>query len=215
MNLTTRLHTKKNNRAETARARHDTFYAQYFEQLDRHPELPMERRAVSIIACSPHSPVAQATLRQSEMLKQHGITVRAIFADLGSDGALAEFGAAVAGLAAAADARDLVRWARHSCLKEAHEQLILGTDMCWAGDCMRRPPGKCNSLDLFEHEAPQVVRLAGHAFDAIWELAEAVPLSRITTATVKPSAAYAIGHEGRLSAFSFLKKADRGNPAPH
>lgn len=215
MNLTTRIHNKKNNGAETARTRHDAFYAQYFEQLARHPEHGIEGRKVSIIACSPQSPVARATFLQSETLKRHGVSVRAIFSDLGSDGTLAEFGNAIAGLAAAADARDLVRWARHSCLREAHEQLILGTDMCWAGDCMRRPPGKCNSLDIFENEAPQVVRLAGHAFDAIWDLSEAVPLSRITTATVKPSAAYSIGHEGRMSAFSFLKKSERGNPASH
>lgn len=215
MNLTTRLYNKKNNEADTARARHSTFFAQYFDQLARQPERHMEGRQVSIIACSPESPVAGATLLQSGMLKQYGVSVRAIFSDLGTDGALAEFGNAIADLADMADARDLVRWARHNCLKEAHEQLILGTDMCWAGDCMRRKPGKRDSLDLFENDAPRVVRLAGQAFDAIWDLSEAVPLSRITTATVKPSAAFAAGHEGRMSAFSFLKKPDRNNPAPH
>lgn len=215
MNLTTRLYNKKNNEADTGRARHNAFFAQYIDQLSRRPERHMEARQVSIIACSPESPVARSAVLQSDMLKQNGVSVRAIFSDLGTDGALAEFGNAIADLSDTADARDLVRWARHNCLKEAHEQLILGTNMCWAGDCMRRQPGKCNSLDLFENEAPGVVRLAGHAFEAIWDLSEAVPLSRITTATVKPSAAYSIGHEGRLSAFSFLKKPDRNNPAPH
>ncbi len=215
MNLITRIHNENDSEAGLAQARYSEFFTHYFERVSAQPKRDMDVRQVSIIARSPESPVVGATLLQSGELKRHGISVRAIFADLGPDGALLEFGDAIADLADKTDARDLVRWARNSCLKEAHEQLILSADMCWTGDCMRRQPGKRDSLDLFETEAPQVVRLGVLAFDAIWTISETVPLSRITTMPVKPSAAYAAGHEDHLSAFSFLRKPNRINPLRH
>jgi hypothetical protein len=35
--------------------------------------------------------------------------------------------------------------ARHPRLVEAHEQLVLGPETCWIGDCMQRDPAKCDA----------------------------------------------------------------------
>ena len=81
---------------------------------------------------------------------------------------------------------------------------------------MRREPGKCNSLDLYERDAPQAVRLGMLAFDAIWAISEQIPVWRLDpTASVKPSAAYAPDDSDWVSGFSFLRRADRITPPPH
>ncbi len=213
MNLMSQLRNNKKTVETTAFERHDAFISLFLESLADKTGAGSRNRTISIIARSPESPVVKAIISRSDELKQHHASVQAIFADMSAEGALAEFSGALSGLNAGAHACDNIRWARNACLKDAHEQLILGTEMCWSGDCMRREPGKCNSLDLFEAAAPGVVRLGILAFDAIWAISEPVSASRLRAS--KPSAAYAAGHEARLSAFSFLRKSDRSSPIAH
>ena len=58
----------------------------------------------------------------------------------------------------------------------AHEQLVLGGDRVWIGDCMRRDPMKRDAFELFHASNPTC---AGHAiasFAKLWEAAH--PLDR-------------------------------------
>lgn len=195
---------------------HNDFIAEFLERLDTSPAPDTIQQHITILARSPLSPVVIATLKYSHELKRRKISLQAIFAELGPENTMADFCDSLEEISGEISARDQVRWARNTCLKDAHEQLTLGVDMCWSGDCMRREPGKRDSLDLFESEAPQVVRLGTLAFDAIWSISELLPLSAINSSVrVKPSGAYAAGHQDRLMAFSFLKKSGRTNPLAH
>lgn len=213
MNLMSQLHNGKQKAAAKAQARHDAFIAQY---LDRLAEQPLDEAAtprISLIARSPLSPVAAALLARSDDLKPHRPSVSAIFAELGPEGAIAEFREGIAGLDVPAGTGEPIRWARNTRLHEAHEQLLLGTDMCWSGDCMRREPGKPDSLDLFETQAPKAVRLGVLAFDAIWAISQQVPASRlgVTSAAGSPSPRTQSDEE-RLSLLSGRQKTARMNP---
>jgi hypothetical protein len=216
MNLMSRLQSKKKSTAGTAMMRHDAFIGEFLDRLSSKRKPDPTERYVSIIARSPASPVVSAVIARRDELTERRAGVQAIFADLGPDGLLAECAEALDGLCIGFDARESFRWARNACLMDAHEQLILGTSMCWSGDCMRREPGKVDALDLFEIDAPKVVRLGTLAFDAIWAISDPVPSARLRTATrAKPSASYGGHDDGRLSAFSLLRKPERANSLTH
>lgn len=216
MNLMAKLHTKKKIAKTSAQERHSAFIARFLESLKVQPGATTQVRHISIIACSPGSPVIAALVSHRESLKQLGVSVQAIFAEMTPEPALAEFGATLSELQDGDEAHRNIRWARKACLKDAHEQLILGTTLCWSGDCMRREPGKCDSLDLFEVDAAGAVRLGNLAFDAIWSISQTISASRLHAKVIhRPTGAYAAGHEGRLSAFSFLGKSDSSRPLAH
>lgn len=216
MNLMAKLHNKKKTAKASAQERHIAFISRFLESLTAQPDASTETRHISIIARSPGSPVIAALISHRESVKQLGISVQAIFAEMTPDTALAEFAATLSELHGGDEAHRNIRWARNACLKDAHEQLILGSSLCWSGDCMRREPGKCDSLDLFEVDAAGAVRLGNLAFDAIWSISQTVSASRVHAKVIhKPSGAYAAGHEGRLTDFSFMKKSDPSSPIAH
>ena len=216
MTLMSQLRRNPRTVAPPSLDRHAAFIDSYFEWLPAHASLDPATRQITVIARSPASPVAIAVGAAGGRFAQRGVGVRAIFAELGADAALAEFCEGVAGAGRYEMARQTVRWARNACLRDAHEQLILGTEMCWSGDCMRREPGKCNALDLYENDAPQVVRLGMLAFDAIWAISEQVPVSRLDpSASIKPSAAHSPDDGDWNSQFSYLRRPDRLTPPPH
>lgn len=215
MTLMSRIRRNPQKTAPQSLDRHVAFIESYLDSLPRPAAQDPVMRELSIIARSPASPVAVAVRASASRFAQKAIGVRAIFAELGTDGALADFCGATVGVGNATAARKSIRWARNVCLRDAHEQLILGTNMCWSGDCMRREPGKRNALDLYEREAPQVVRFGMLAFEAIWAICETVPASRLDpSASVKPSAAYAPDADW-ISAFTLLRRSDRFTPPPH
>lgn len=216
MNLMSQLHKKPKGPATPSLARHEAFIDEYIEWLGRAGSGDPAARRISVIARSPMSPVAAAIMSRGAELRRRRVTIQVIVAELGADAALAGLGEAVTGNSRGDGARELVRWARKRCLREAHEQIILGTAMCWSGDSMRREPGKRDGLDLFERDAPKVVRLGLLAFDAIWEISERIPLSRLDPAmTPKPSATYAAQDPDGLSVFSFLRRSERSNTLAH
>jgi len=216
MTLLSQLRKDTPSASDQALARHEAFIAQFLERLDSGSDSGAGSRHVTLLARSPHSPVAGALLSQAEGLRARDMVLRLIFAQLGEGSAVADFAEFLTEVTGAADARDHIRWARNKSLWDAHEQITLGRAMCWSGDCMRREPGKRNSLDLFEADAPQTVRLGLLAFDAIWAIADPLPLSAASRdCGVKPSAAYAPAHEESLSALSFLNKGEGRGTLAH
>lgn len=154
-----------------ALARHDTFIGQYLDWLAGQSGQDRLTRQISMIAHSPASPVARAILARCNDLKRNHTSIAVIFAEMGSEGALDEYSEAIAGLPTGTAGGGWIRLAQNACLGDAHEQLILGTEMCWAGDSMRRKQGHRDALALFETKAPKAVRIGTLAFDAIWSIA--------------------------------------------
>ena len=129
-------------------------------------------RAITMLARSPDSPVAQAVLRLGAELAERHIRVRAIFAFLD-----APAGAAVwtSGQSSVPFGRD-VRWARNPRYIDAHEQLVLTPAACWIGDCMRRDPAKRDSLDQAKAECATAAGFAAASFERLWNGSEPVAL---------------------------------------
>ncbi len=196
--------------------RHNTFFARYIEWLDENPDARPEVRSVSIIARCSQSPVVRALIDNADELKARNVTVKAIICYAQPSQELRELTQALIMLSDAKEARELARWANKSCLMDAHEQLTMGNSMCWSGDTMRREPGKCDGLDLFETSAPQTVRLGMLAFHAIWDVSEALPLTAVRGAlTARPNASSAHPNDDALAAFSFMSRADGSTVNQH
>jgi hypothetical protein len=71
---------------------------------------------------------------------------------------------------------------------DAHEQLLLGSRMCWSGDVMRRSEERINSLSIFEKDAKKQVSLGRMAFETIW--ASAVDFDIFAKQTAKAATSY-------------------------
>ena len=61
-----------------------------------------------------------------------------------------------------------VRWARHPRLIEAHEQLVLGPQTCWIGDCMRRDPMKCDAFESYVEGCGEAAGCALVSLERLW-----------------------------------------------
>lgn len=128
---------------------------------------------ITLIARSPESLVATAISQRADELHERGIKVKAIFASLLSTDAMSSWIAADGSLSCASKIENL-RWAKNPNLLDAHEQLTLGTDMCWSGDAMRRNQERRYVMDLFENHATSATYLARQGFDAMWTASVAV-----------------------------------------
>jgi len=202
--------------ANTNLGHHNKIFERYLEWLDEQPDARHDDRNISIIARSPKSPVVRALIDCADELKARGVAVKAIISHAQPSQALRELTQTLVTLNGARQTGELARWANKSCLLDAHEQLILGGSMCWSGDVMRREPGKCDGLDLFETDAPQTARLGVLAFDAIWEVCDALPLAAVRgMLTARPNASSTHPNDEALAAFSFLNRIDSSSAKRH
>ncbi|MGD9867235.1 MAG: hypothetical protein AB7U38_04450 [Hyphomicrobiales bacterium] len=209
MSLMTHLRRRTNTDAPPpAQARHSAFIDSYLRGL---PEagIDADTRLVTVIARSPESAHVQALMQKASELETAGVSVRAIFADLEAISALRDFCDTASRLTGGQDPATLVRWANRDCLSDAHEQVTLGTRMCWSGDAIRRRADVRDGLNLFEQNAPSTVRLGAMAFVAIWDISERISASRLRPqGRGKPCGTFQDADGGRIAAYSFLEKAN-------
>ena len=59
-------------------------------------------------------------------------------------------------------------------LIEAHEQLVIGPETCWIGDCMRRDPAKCDAYESFIEGCGEAAGCAAVSFERLWLASQAV-----------------------------------------
>jgi hypothetical protein len=131
---------------------------------------------VTLIARSPLSPAAAALATKAEDLAAQEIGARIILAKPAPTEALQELIQALKPVLRGEVVSGRVRWARNPSLLDAHEQMTLGSTICWSGDAMRRSPQRPGVLEIAEEDSPASVRLAGMAFSALWSAC--VPLTR-------------------------------------
>jgi hypothetical protein len=125
-------------------------------------------REIQVIARSMESPVVQAIAGLGEEIAGKGYTVRMILAQLDAKPATRSW---------AQDGRAVpfeheVRWARHPRLIEAHEQLVVGPETCWIGDCMRRDPAKCDAFENYIEDCGEAAGCASVSFERLWVASE-------------------------------------------
>lgn len=117
-----------------------------------------------IVARSVDSPVVGAIAAIDRELLAARVPVRMILAQATSDSA--------AGETQALACQHEIRWARHPRLIEAHEQLVVGPEVCWIGDCMRRDPTRCDAFENYVEDCGEAAGCAIVSFERLWAASE-------------------------------------------
>jgi hypothetical protein len=120
---------------------------------------------ILIVARSLDSPVVKAITGLTEEIAAVSLSVRLILAQVDREPQFEDWGSGVA------FAHEL-RWAKHPRLIEAHEQLVLGPETCWIGDCMRRDPAKCDAYESFVEDCGEATGCATVSFERLWLASE-------------------------------------------
>jgi hypothetical protein len=110
-----------------------------------------------LLALSLESPAAQALSALAADIAEQGITIEMVFLRKVS---AADAEQAIPGVAC--------RIANDRRLFDAHEQLVLGTESVWTGDCMRREPTRRDSYESYRPNCGKTVGWASSSFERIW-----------------------------------------------
>lgn len=138
---------------------------------------------VTLIARSPASPAAAALATKADDLGARQVSARIILAKPAPSDALEDLLEAVKPVLRGEEVCSRLRWARNPGLLDAHEQMTLGSSICWSGDAMRRSPQRPSALEIAEEDAPSSVHLARLSFSALWSCSR--PLGRRQLASEK------------------------------
>ncbi len=173
----------KNKSFDTSAHEFDAFINLYLREFDGKTENISENFRVAMIASSPSVEVAKAVARYASEFSKRDIKVRAIFASLDPKEDLLPW-LKNNSLLSDCNWLDDIRWASKRELMDAHEQIILGTTMCWSGDAMRRQSRAPYLMDLFENNCEVKTRMGRLAFEALWSVSVAVPNSKYRQSSV-------------------------------
>jgi hypothetical protein len=147
----------------------------YLRHLRSAPSEESGDYAVTLVARSPASPAARALAAKADELGAEQVSANIIFAKPAPSDTLDDVLRAIRPVLRGEAVAARVRWARNPALLDAHEQLTLGSSICWSGDAMRRAPKRPQALEIAEESAPDAVRRASLAFSALW--AASTPLT--------------------------------------
>ena len=197
-------------------SQHEPYFRKYFQWLDAECPASQEARQVTVIARSPLSPVILALQGLTEELRLRQIKTRVVFSDVDPERALRSAWKVISELSEGCEHSDLIRWNSSRGVLEAHEQMVLGQQMCWTGDAMRREPGKRNAFDLFETDTPHICRLGIQSFSAMWRLAQPVPKWMLREAKdTRPNATFAGSDQRALVTLSFFRQLEKSGNLCH
>jgi hypothetical protein len=122
---------------------------------------------LQIVARSLDSPLIKAVTSLAQDIAAAGLSVRLILAQIDQQPSPQAWGRLVA-------FAHEIRWAKHPRLIEAHEQLVIGPETCWIGDCMRRDPAKCDAYESFIEGCGEAAGCAAVSFERLWMASQAV-----------------------------------------
>ncbi len=206
----------QNSADSLSQNRHESYFKQYFQWLDEEQPADLTARQVTIIARSPSSPVMQALTSAADDLSNRSISIQVVFSDVDPEKALRDAWSVLSELSKNSEHGDLVRWANAPGVLEAHEQMILGQNMCWLGDAMRREPGRRDGFDLFETDAPRTCRIGIQSFAAMWKFAKPVPKWLLQdSGDRRPNATYAGPDHRALATLSFFRQLEKADTLCH
>ena len=177
MSLFSDVKNNKNQNFDTSAHQFDAFINVYLSELDNKSESFAEKSRIALIATSPAVEVSKAIVRHASEFSKRNIKVRAIFSSLDPKEDLLPWLKDTT-LLSNSDWLEDIRWANKRELMDAHEQIILGPNMCWSGDAMRRQSRAPFHMDLFENNCEVKTRMGRLAFEALWSVSVAVPNSK-------------------------------------
>jgi hypothetical protein len=118
-----------------------------------------------LVARSLQSPVVKAVSALGDDIAAAGLALRLILAHVDRDPLPEDWGRSI-------PFTHEIRWAKHPRLVEAHEQLVLGPETCWIGDCMRRNPAKCDAYESFVEDCGEAAGCAAVSFERLWHASQ-------------------------------------------
>ena len=118
-----------------------------------------------VIARSLQSPVVKAVEGLTHEIASAGLSARMILAQVDRERLPEEWGRTIT-------FSHEIRWAKHPRLIEAHEQLVLGPETCWIGDCMRRNPAKCDAYESYVEDCGEAAGCAAVSFERLWHASQ-------------------------------------------
>lgn len=121
----------------------------------------------TLLARNLDSPVVRALAHVAQAQSFAGINIRAVV--LECDTASED----VAPMLGNLDGAEL-RIIKDQRFAAAHEQLVIGSQRAWIGDCMRRDPAKRDAFELFHADNMVAVRHAEVSFEKIWAFSKPV-----------------------------------------
>ncbi len=169
------LPTRPTDHAARATLRIVELIDNYLRHLRSAPSEEAGDYAITLVARSPASPAARALAAKADELGAEQVSANIIFAKPAPSDTLDEVLRAIRPVLRGEAVPARVRWARNPALLDAHEQLTLGSSICWSGDAMRRAPKRPQALEIAEERAPDAVRRACLGFSALW--AASTPLT--------------------------------------
>ncbi len=138
---------------------------------------------ITLVARSAESPVARALASLGADIASRGISVRAIFGYLECE--KSPIGWSIAGPEIPFNRH--LRWAKNPRLADAHEQLVLGPQTAWIGDCLRRDPSRRDAYEQYASADAHTAATLHTSFARLWTAS--VPLLIRTPKDVKITAA--------------------------
>jgi hypothetical protein len=118
-----------------------------------------------LVARSLESPVIRAMASLADEIAAAGLGARVILAQVDREPLPEDWGRGIA-------FTHEIRWAKHPRLIEAHEQLVLGPETCWIGDCMRRDPAKCDAYETYVEGCGEAAGCAAVSFERLWHASQ-------------------------------------------
>jgi hypothetical protein len=137
-------------------------------------------RSITLIARAPSMAAARALMLHAPEIRRQQITVQIVLAKLAPVELLGELASVLQLVDPHHTASGKIRHIKNAALLDAHEQLVLGSSLCWTGDMLRRPEEQRNRLDILEENQPGAIKLAELAFNALWASARPVPARTLT-----------------------------------
>jgi hypothetical protein len=128
----------------------------------------------TLLARSPASPVARALVACANELKSLHISLEVAFARLEPAEPMADW-VTLSRTEPGRHPTVLLRWAARPALLEAHEQLVLGLNMSWTGDCMRREPETRDAYEMFDTFHTEAAARSTQSFRALWNNCKPLP----------------------------------------
>jgi hypothetical protein len=160
---------------------------------------------LTVVAASAESPVARALVELGTDIAAAGVKVRAIFHVLAPEST--PIGWTISGPTVAFE-RD-IRWARNARLADAHEQLVLGTEAAWIGDCMRRDANRRDAYEQRVEGDAATVRILQRSFERLWGVSEPLAIRFPIDAGIAAAVAVTCGE----AAFAASANGEAG-PSP-
>jgi len=164
-------------RQEDKQARIDQFLGFYLDRIFADWVDDDAQHRVTLIARSPASPVARALMDNAEDVAGAGIRLSVLFTDLEPRDELGNWFDFALSCGEADGPGDLeLCHAGNAAFLDAHEQLVLGSEMSWSGDAMRRDPAVRDTVEVFDPCCDRTARQANRSFDAIRQRSKPVSI---------------------------------------